>query len=344
MAFSDWYSKHPTIGRLIAAAVILTGLWVLTVYVAVPCCVELAGNAPHQNEETNRWAEQSARCSDAVTWPIVPDDQQAKAATTANEESKPPSKVECEDLKAQRRMAVAAERLVALTCYQLGIGLLGTAVVGLTLFFTALATYAAVEGNKLGRKTLIADQRPWIEIVSIKVDGPLVFDAPPHTETAHLPIVLHLKNVGKSPALRLSFDLKLTIRDQENLLSQQKRYAKAVRAGVAAEKVAPSAVVLEHSIFQGRELETVRLTAWMDTTDLLKFRQLTQGLPALVGLIGCITYESPIDEDLHQTSIIRNVDNWMAVNEPRGALQLSGGYPQDNIVLRKSDVGGGPID
>ena len=190
MPFSDWYSNHPAIGRLIALAVALAGLSCApTVYVAVPCCVEFAGDAPHQNQEANRGAEQSARCSDAVAWPVVSDKDQAKA-TTSNNEDKAPSKIECEDLKAQRRMAVAAERSLQLGCYQFWLGILGALLLLGTVIYTAISANAAADAARAA----LNSERAFVKM-SHEPPG-LTLDPVAGTAT----VSVQVQNSGRTPA------------------------------------------------------------------------------------------------------------------------------------------------
>jgi hypothetical protein len=162
---------------------------VLTVYVAVPCCVEFAGDAPHQNQEANRGAEQSARCSDAVAWPVVSDKDQAKA-TTSNNEDKAPSKIECEDLKAQRRMAVAAERSLQLGCYQFWLGILGALLLLGTVIYTAISANAAADAARAA----LNSERAFVKM-SHEPPG-LTLDPVAGTAT----VSVQVQNSGRTPA------------------------------------------------------------------------------------------------------------------------------------------------
>lgn len=349
MSRSNWLPASETYRRLaalpttiIVVLALLGGVWVFVVH---PCCVEFAGGYRNQGEESDRRTEYESGCSDDNEWPVFFDREYVEANPPDKDTEE--RKTSCEDLKAQRRMAVAAERLAVLTCHQFWLAALGTSAVLAALYFTIRATREAVEGNKIARQSFIADQRPWIELVSVKPDGHLIFEAPPSVEYGHLAIVLHIKNAGKNPALRIRVDAKLTMSNLENLISQQRQMADQIKKSFIAAKNNPATVVFEHSLFPGRELQTVRTTAWMDTSDLLRFRQWEEKAPnpiALVGLIGCITYESPVDSDLHQTAIIRDVRHVYGVGGILGAIRLRGHYAQNSLVIGKSDVGTGPID
>jgi len=86
----------------------------------------------------------------------------------------------------------------------------------------------------------------------------------------------------------------------------------------------------------------------MDTEELRRYRAWSDNASpnpiALIGLIGCITYETEIDEELHQTAIIRDIYFTQYMAEFGGAVQLTGTYIENFVSVRKSVVGTGPID
>lgn len=194
---------------------------------------------------------------------------------------------------------------------------------------------------------MFASERPWIELVTIKLGGPLLFEDPPKIESSRVKVIMHIKNIGKSPALRIRIDLKLTIRNRKNLLDQQAQFAEEIRDSLKKAKGTPAIVFFENTMFQGRELETIEQDVWMDTADLKIFRDWTEKTYpdpiALMGIIGCITYETAIDRDFHQTAIIRDLVYWPTRAKDGGRISLRGIYMQETLMLTKSEVGNGPI-
>lgn len=123
---------------------------------------------------------------------------EAVAASSKDHEK---DKREIEDLAAQKRMAEAAEWVVALTVLQTVIGFFGTLAVIGALIWTIRGTKSAIaqaaaadENNQLLRQSHLAEVRPWIDINAV----PLGIS---HDETGlRLKIRYTVSNIGHSPA------------------------------------------------------------------------------------------------------------------------------------------------
>jgi hypothetical protein len=68
------------------------------------------------------------------------------------------------------------------------------------------AAGAAIEGNRISRDVMIADQRPWIAL-DVEIAGPLAYDAEGWDAGVrwHVPVKYRLRHLGKAPATNVSF-------------------------------------------------------------------------------------------------------------------------------------------
>ena len=133
------------------------------------------------------------------TWPTKPGPYQADCKTPKDREEA--------DLRAQRRMAEAAEDFVTLTDRQIWIGALGLGAIIITIVLSIRATRAAENQVRLSREALIAEQRAWIFVeLSIGSGG---FS---HSEDyASADVSLRIENIGKTPALFVHTQMTLVI-------------------------------------------------------------------------------------------------------------------------------------
>ncbi len=69
------------------------------------------------------------------------------------------------------------------------------------------AADASLEANKLNREMFIAENRPWIDVRNIRIDGPLMFD----DWGAQVDIAFDVENVGKLPAINMAVAANLAI-------------------------------------------------------------------------------------------------------------------------------------
>jgi hypothetical protein len=71
------------------------------------------------------------------------------------------------------------------------------------------STLIANDGNTISRDAMVAAQRPWISL-DITIVGPLTYDSGKLGEREwHIPIQYQLRNMGKTPAINVSFSAKI---------------------------------------------------------------------------------------------------------------------------------------
>lgn len=128
-----------------------------------------------------------------------------------------------EDVDAQKRMARAAEWLTWFTLGQLITGFLGTVIVAFTLTYAIKATrearkaaIASQQSADTAERALYASERPWVTL-KVAPTGPFVM-----TESGTLPVEVTIANIGKSPALNVTFEVVLhpTIEDSRQRLER----------------------------------------------------------------------------------------------------------------------------
>ena len=140
---------------------------------------------------------------DAQAEPVQP----ALPAPTVERESEPPrsdersaaaEQREKDDLVAQQSMARAADDMLYLSKWQLGLAIIGVIAIITTLLYTAKTANAAIEANNLNREAFINDQRAWLD-VDVEVISDLVWNPGP-TGGGYFIIAISVTNCGKSPA------------------------------------------------------------------------------------------------------------------------------------------------
>lgn len=108
------------------------------------------------------------------------------------------------DLCEQRKMVKAAQRTVDLNIVQIGVGIVGFALVGLTLVYTRRATEAAVAAAATAEKAMFEIEAPYLFPI-IERDSLLSDLAVPYPNSQHKPVSpafsLTIKNYGRGPAI-----------------------------------------------------------------------------------------------------------------------------------------------
>jgi hypothetical protein len=107
------------------------------------------------------------------------------------------------DLQAQQDMADAAFWMTVATWVQVGVAVVGTIVVLIALYYSREAIRAATKGNELTRGNLIAQERAWIKIESIKIVSPLEWNGTDIAATGNITVEIFIRNIGKTPAFRV---------------------------------------------------------------------------------------------------------------------------------------------
>jgi hypothetical protein len=162
-----------------------------------------------------------------------------------------------------------------------------------------LAAEAAMTGSELGRKALVADQRPWIS-VAIEPAGPLTWN----DGGFQVSYKITLKNIGKSPALRVTHAEAVVLNRNANLAAQQAGLAKMRALGpiFGAANIMPGddrQMIIRQPVDRQRvETEAVPGTA--------------AGGPNLITpvLIGTADYTTQFDAETRHTGFIYQIGFW----------------------------------
>jgi hypothetical protein len=223
--------------------------------------------------------------------------------------------------------------------------------------WTALATIAIacftltlwLSTNKLwkaGEKQLIATQRPWVYVERIEIAGDLTFS----DGEGSIPLRVTLKNMGNSPGIRVSVNVKLVASNQIDLLAEQGQFAFQFRRTPDRSEVRP-----ELTSWPGDRL-VFPIVAWMNSVEMPRFKPFADASPfpiSLLAIVGCVDYEFSFVEGHHQTALIYDLFKLTLYPAaqfgkdyvPRpGAVLLSGTIPAGDLGLRLNFVGTGPID
>jgi hypothetical protein len=220
------------------------------------------------------------------------------------------------------------------------------------------AAKAAQRSADVAKDTLNATQRPWIQIKDIKIVGPMEFI----DEQARINLEFTLKNVGKSPALRTDLKIKLTISNTLDLRAEQNNFAGSIIAAREYAETNPLVVQTEFGFFPDEEIN-FSTTAWMDRTELARFREWAGKYPGAAvypAVVGGVFYEFTFEKGHHQTGIIFGLQKRtpyppnrrpsysvvapnMPIQDVRGAVHLEGRIPMDDLIFSQLIVGTGPI-
>jgi hypothetical protein len=124
---------------------------------------------------------------------------------------------DCADknLQTQVRAANASEDGADLALWQLAFNLAGLGGLGFTVYYAHLAwresqasAKTAVLANKMAREAFEADQRAWMDIDGFAIEAPgLVWT----DGSGRIALEVHAKNVGRTPAIEVWFDLRLHV-------------------------------------------------------------------------------------------------------------------------------------
>jgi hypothetical protein len=251
------------------------------------------------------------------------------------------------------------------------IDLITIAVVSLTLIFTGLSwiafyeqvhemklaygpikesAEAATKSANVAESTLVATNRPWISVEKIDITAPLeITEDGGFTEAE-----VHVKNVGKSPAIRVGIATDLLIRNREDTLERQKTFCAAVRSSLEKTAKDTNALKPEFTIFPDR-LATLGTRASFRPDDFKKYWEWLRNIPgpaALPTIIGCVHYEFAFAEGYHVTGIIVDMNRKSPAPYVSGPVQvrLTGAVPfpgktePGDFSLTRSFAGTGAID
>lgn len=219
-----------------------------------------------------------------------------------------------EDLYAQKQMAVWAKWMFYATSL-IGVVSIGVAVAGVVLVRETLnaqrlatqeatkATRAAIEANRLSMDALIADQRPWVTVEKVEPNTDLQWGS----VQGYIQVQVHMKNVGKTPALRTEVWVRLTTtKDMRELEREQIAFADEIRNDPKAFNMV---------IFPGqiRDFPAVGGIKTGEVKRQMASMHMPQGYFSF-SILGCIDYYSDISKRTHQTGFIYRINNRLSMD------------------------------
>ncbi|MBT2795299.1 hypothetical protein [Paraburkholderia strydomiana] len=188
------------------------------------------------------------------------------------------------------------------------------------------AANASSKANDLSRQTLIADQRPWIA-VSIEPAGPITWA----NGGMQVPFKVTLKNIGKSPALRLRHIEAMVLDMNADLPGTQVTFRQmlAVGGGIGAINLMPGdeaqLIVNQQADAQNVERSSA---AWAGEGPKLV-------VPVIVG---SADYYTQFDTNAHTTGFIYEIGFW----DPAKGVTVTamdpvadGDISQDRVRIRR---------
>jgi hypothetical protein len=241
---------------------------------------------------------------------------------------------------------------------------------GFLYFSSEKVADAAKKSAEVAEGTLVSTNRPWIQVKFIGIEGPLGFGPAFGDDVGGgVDIILLVRNVGKSPAIRVGADLRLA--STFDLLANQREFCDAIKRS-RDPILEPNVLRPENTLFPEDEIN-IRVRAWTHPEQIQQARQRAANMPdnkANLALVGCVYYEFPFAPGFHQTGIIFDLKkktlypantppasysavpldqytpNLRTYNPDRTSdgVRLEGTIPADDLVLSRSQVGTGPID
>jgi hypothetical protein len=229
---------------------------------------------------------------------------------------------------------------------------------------------AAKESADVARDTLVATNRPWIQIKSIAITSPLGFGREYGNDVGGgVNLALLVKNVGKSPAIRVGAEVQLAWTFDE--LASQREFCEIIKR-VRDPALQTRTLLPENTLFPDDEM-TFHIRAWTNREQIERALNWAGNIPdnkVNLKLIGCVYYEFSFAPGLHQTGIIFELKkkalypdstppasysavpvemyepNMKTYNPDRvsDGVRLEGVIPADDLVLSRSIVGTGTID
>lgn len=229
------------------------------------------------------------------------------------------------ELEAQRRIALATEKLTELTQTQIWVSIATAVFLVLTLAATAFTSCAAMKSVKISHRTLVVSQRPWVS-VKLKIASSLIFK----DGEGRIEIHCLLRNFGPSPANNVEVL-------QEIVPMQHKAWDEIVRITENARKRHPRKM-LGHKIFPNEEF-TYRTNIPISRKKIEEIAT-ELGFPDLEGvvypvIVGCVIYNSTLNDDNHTTEFMVTLGQRDPTN-PKIMLGFKtddGEIPQDQLVL-----------
>lgn len=187
------------------------------------------------------------------------------------------------------------------------------------------------EATSLARQTLIATQRPWLQIVDCGIKGSLEWD---ELGNGVVPCRFLLKNTGNSPAITVSFNVSKLIHlrgENTDIISLYRAYCDRCQRGLIAPQQG-------YIVFPDQTLD-VPWKFTLDEDDFTKalaneasFRGV--GKEVRIHMIVCVTYNTKLDSERRHTGGIYEIRR-LVPGEPRE----EGGYPVEfGVTLPKGSA------
>jgi len=192
------------------------------------------------------------------------------------------------------------------------------------------AANASSKANDLSRQALIADQRPWIA-VSIEPAGPITWA----NGGMQVPFKITLKNIGKSPALRLRHIEAMVLDMNADLPGTQATFRQMLAAGGGIGAI---------NLMPGDEAQLI-INQQADAQNVERSSAAWAGEgPKLIVpvIVGSADYYTQFDTDVHTTGFIYEIGFW----DPAKGITATamdpvadGDISQDRVrIRRRSDV------
>jgi hypothetical protein len=285
--------------------------------------------APERSSQGQRQDNQ-AESQQPVTPPIatIRDSDEVKSSDGRSSESE---RREKEDLIAQQTMAEAALQMLKLTKRQIGLGVIGAALLIAALIYTARQTRAATEANKLTRDALIASHRAWMKVTAIKIVSPLTWTKGEggDPDVGRITIDFVLRNVGESPAFNVWMDASITAGffapDAGHI-----RYHKMAQEGLArpvpphwGNTIFPNDMITQQHILQ------VSKETWTVKTGT----RIAQSPVTTLLLVGCATYGLLVEKERRQTGFAFPIQDRDSNRRLRPLGPERGEIPAENLKV-----------
>lgn len=283
-----------------------------------------AGNAVEANADRKSDSSQAPPYPVATLKALRAAEDAGTADCGASEECRAKQR-DYADLQAQWEAAKGAEGQLRFARWQTFIAGFGTVLVAVALLYTAKATTAAIEANRISREAYFADQRPWIAF-DAKLNGPITYGV----NGCSISFEFTLSNVGKTPAMHtdVSYEIIHEWGDMD-MAKHQRRISDRVAANNAegyGNTIFPGQVFPSSygGMISREELER-GLALWQS-------RYNDSAYMISLHLVGCVFYRSSITNAQHQTGFIRQVYR----TAPRLGFAFrpaEGDVPLENLVL-----------
>jgi hypothetical protein len=198
---------------------------------------------------------------------------------------------EKDDRSAQIR---AAQHLNGITVAAAAISLLALGALFVSLGYTRTATIAATKQADTAQREFVSSQRPWL---STKYMVDALLEIGPDSPT--LQVGIQITNVGHSIAKNVIFhpilvaNRKETGRECESISDEVHKKAVDFHAGIVA--------------FPNESINLVRFASKDNPQMQEAYRHPISPGKIMLQLIGCVTYNSSVDEDPHYTKYIFDV-------------------------------------